>query len=341
MKKIIITIISSIFFLTATTIFIVGFGTVEVKNNQQKPIDLKNINKDIYVKVYRSKKDVVEKILIEEYVAGVVSAEMPAEFPIEALKAQAITARTYVIAHMEEFGGKSNPSAKGGNVTDTIENQVYYEREERVKSWQSKKAEEYWNKIIRAVKETELQIITYQGALVMNPYYFSTSGGKTENSVDVFNFDEPYLKSVKSPGEEESRKFKGEFKIVSKEFANKINGSYSGSIKSDISIINQILIIKRATGGGVIEIKIGKTTMSGVNFRQLFNLNSSNFTIKNQGDLIVISTMGYGHGVGMSQWGAKAMADKNSSYIDIIKHYYSGVSIERIDLGNKQMVKLS
>lgn len=353
MRKVIIAIVSTILFLTLTTFLIAGKSSVknekninnsnvEINNNTNTTeINLDKIDsKGIIVKLFRSKENKVVEISLEDYVLGVVSAEMPAEFPVEALKAQAVAARTYVCAHMELFGGVSSQAANGGNVIDTTLNQVYYSKEERDAGWPEKKRSEYWNKITSAVKDTEGQVLTYNGALVMRPYFFSTSSGKTENGADVFDTSEPYLKSVSSSGEESSPKFKSDVTISNSEFISKINSAYSAALSQGSNLKNNINITSRGEGGSVKEIKVGKVTMTGANFRKILNLNSADFDITYLVSSLIITTKGYGHGVGMSQFGAKAMAQSGNDYLNILQHYYSGVNIEKMDISNKKMIKI-
>lgn len=356
-RKALIVIFSTVLFLTMTTLLLIGNGDIQVQKNKDNIKDNMNESeeknsdnlgdklnkideKGIMVKLYRSKENKVIELSLEEYVLGVVSAEMPAEFPIEALKAQAVASRTYVCAHMEEFGGTSSTSANGGNVVDTIANQVYYNKDERNQGWPEKKRSEYWNKITSAVKDTEGQILTYNGDLVMSPYFFSTSSGKTENGDDVFQTAAPYLKSVSSSGEEGSPKFKNNVIISNNEFINKINSAYAGALSSDSILEKDINIISRGEGGGVKEIKIGNVTMSGVNFRKILKLNSSDFQITYTTKSLIITTKGYGHGVGMSQFGAKAMAQNGIDYLTILQHYYTGVNIEKLDIVNKKIIRI-
>jgi len=221
-KKILLVLTSLVMFILMTSIIIPKKKWMEstLDNNVEKvqafnevgseekkqDFDISNYNGEFKIKLFRSKENRIEEMGLEDYVTGVVCGEMPAEFPSEALKAQAIAARTYALAHVEAFGGVSNPGANGANLIDTVANQVYYSKDERMESWTQRKREEYWNKITNAVKETEGQVLIYDGKLVQKPYFFSTSSGKTEEAIDVFKEDAPYLKSVDSLGEEDSPK---------------------------------------------------------------------------------------------------------------------------------------
>ncbi len=282
------------------------------------------------IKVYITKKNKVEKMSLEEYVVGVVASEVPAEFSSEALKAQAVAARTFGLAHMESFGGHKYKSNTGADVCDTTQCQVFMNKEDRFKTWEPNKREEYWNKITNAVQETSGEFMVYNNKLVMEPYYFAVSSGRTEDSVDVFSDSLPYLKSVGSSGEEKAPKYKSSIKVSCSEFINKINSKYAASGLLLDSIKSQIEIKSRSKGGSVKEIKIGKLTLSGNEFRSIMGLNSANFSVNFSDKNVEIDCNGYGHGVGMSQWGANAMAKSGNNYKEILKHYYSGIEINKI-----------
>lgn len=282
------------------------------------------------IKVYITKENKICDMCLEEYVRGVVSAEMPADFELEALKAQAVAARTYAVVHMKQYGGTPYSKANGADVTDTVECQVYMNKEDRLNSWPEKMKGEYWNKVTQAVEETQGEIIEYNGSPITEPYYFSTSSGKTEDSEDVFSAAEPYLKSVLSPGEEIAEKYKTIKKIKYKDIITILKSKYSNIGVTADKLNGSVKILSRTAGGSVKEIKIGNITVSGVQFRSLFNLNSANFDIGYKSDYMVITCKGYGHGVGMSQWGANVMAKGGKKFDQILEHYYSGVSIKKI-----------
>lgn len=288
-------------------------------------------NVEVKLKVYLAKENKVVDMYLEEYVIGVVAAEMPVEFGSEALKAQAVAARTFALAHMEEYGGKKYKSNTGANVSDTVECQVFINRNDRLKSWPANKGEEYWNKVTEAVRSTSGEVLMYNGKIIDEPLFFAVSGGKTENGIDVFKDNKPYLKSVYSPGEERAPKFKSALKISYLEFIRKLNREYSGAGVNLSNIRNQIEIKSRNETGSVKEIKVGKLTISGVKFRSIMGLNSTNFSVRFNLNNVEIDCVGYGHGVGMSQWGADAMAKKGKNYKEILEHYYSGIEIEKIN----------
>ncbi|WP_127837043.1 stage II sporulation protein D [Clostridium prolinivorans] len=338
-KKLFISISIVITFIIILSISVVGIGNNnssidKLKNYELKNDDiiLKNNNKEYKVKVYITKENKIVEMDLEEYVRGVVSAEMPAEFNIEALKAQAVAARTYALAHMEEFGGSSCSNGKGADLCDTVHCQAYLSKEERFNGWKKSSAAEYWSKITKAVSDTAGEVLTYDGKLVMRPFYFAISSGRTENAVDVFSGDSPYLKSVDSSLDKKLKNYESSTEYTYSKLANIINSKYPNAKVSKNKLKNQISILERTEGGGSVKkIKIGDITITGSDFRSMLDLKSSNFQIAFNSKVINITCKGYGHGVGMSQWGADAMADTGSNYKEILTHYYKGVNINKID----------
>ena len=280
------------------------------------------------VKLYHKEEDSVEELDLEEYIMGVVASEVPASFNEEALKAQAIAARTFYMSK------RNNPDKdsknKGAEICDTTNCQVYMSKEERMAKWSSSEAESNWNKIQKAVLDTKGQVLTYEDSVLEYPQFFATSSGKTEDAKDVFSIDVPYLKSEESKGEEIAPKYKTTLEIPINEFVNKINTKYTTANVKKSNLASLIKIESYTESGSVKEIKIGNETIKGTEFRELFNLNSTNFKFDFEKDIVKINCTGYGHGVGMSQWGANVMAKNGSTYDEILKHYYSGVEIQEI-----------
>lgn len=272
------------------------------------------------VTVFDCKLNTIVDMSESEYITGVVSAEMPAQFHSEALKAQAVAARTY----LRQKGNCSNhPEAY--ICTDSAHCQAYKSRDEMQKQWGSD-FEKYHTKITRAVKDTGSEIIVYDGEPI-SAVFHSTSSGKTENSSDVWGGDKPYLKSVESSEDEFSPKFSSSVTISLNEFKEKIK-----SANSDVDFDKELISDIRLTEGGAVEnIKIGSVDFKGVQIRSLFSLASANFDIDIVGQDVVFDVRGYGHGVGMSQYGANFLAEKGKNYKEILKKYYTGVDIVKSD----------
>ncbi|HAG42171.1 MAG TPA: stage II sporulation protein D [Clostridium sp.] len=329
-------------FLLLSTYFILGgnkeetTNPFEIKEQEVKMKDGKtgkgttatyNINVPV-VKIYLSKENRVVELPLEEYVKGVISSEMPINFEIEALKAQAVAARTYTIAHTKVLGGGCS-KGNGADLCDTIHCQVYMNKEKRMELW-GDSAKENWEKVEEIVKATEGQVITYNNELARGAYYFSTSSGRTENSEDVFVNALPYLRSVESEGEEQAPRYKSTVKVPYEQLVDKVNNEYNANMAVS-NIKSQIKILGRTEGGSVKEIKLGDAVIAGTKFRTLYNLNSANFNLNFLDSELEISCNGFGHGVGMSQWGANAMAKDGKSYKQILSHYYKGIEVTKIN----------
>jgi stage II sporulation protein D len=276
----------------------------------------KNGGPAVEVAVYRSKEKKIEHIPLEQYVIGVVAAEMPAEFELEALKAQALTARTYIVKQMINDQPISMP--KGANVTDTIMHQVYYSDEELKRLWGTDYS---WKikKITEAVQSTRGQILTYNNVPI-EASFFSTSNGFTENSEAYWENAFPYLKSVASPWDKESPKFYDRKVMSVAEFEKKLGVT----LPKDGSVG---VVLSRTPGKRVETVEINGKKLKGREVREKLDLKSTDFTWMRKGDEIVITTKGYGHGVGMSQYGANGMAQEGKTYDQIVKYYYQGVNI--------------
>lgn len=285
------------------------------------------------VSVYLTKEQRIVELSLEEYVKGVVAAEMPANFHIEALKAQALCARTYIMERImkKDFKDMSRwgEAAKKAVVTDGIVHQVYLANDDLHEKWGSLYTQKM-NRIQSAVNGTQGQIITYQG----NPIYaafFSTSNGRTENSEDYFNERYPYLRSVSSYWDKKSPQYMKEKVLPIPQVIREVERKTGTNIATVTSTGTPLLkILKRTQGNRVERIRIGDRTFSGRTIRIALNLPSSDFTIRTTKNTIRFISRGYGHGVGMSQWGANLMAESGKSANEIISHYYQGVELEPV-----------
>lgn len=278
------------------------------------------------VSVYRQSEGMVVELDLEAYVAGVVAGEMPSSFEMEALKAQAVAARTYGMSKVIRGAEKGNPSDHfKAPLCDTTHCQVYRSEEELLELKGSAWMDEGWQRIKQAVKSTEGKVMHYGGAIVEQPLFHSTSGGKTENSEDVFVSALPYLRSVDSPYEGEAPYLNESISVSMTTFKKKITDKYGAKNVYP----ENVKILKRSEGGRVKEIQAGDIVLSGRDIRELFDLRSADFTLSFDGnESVIFTTHGYGHGVGMSQWGANGMAKAGYTYIEILQHYYVGVTVE-------------
>lgn len=296
-------------------------------------VPIKRIEGDILnksIKIYNQDLDEVIEIDIDEYVKGVVAAEMPAAFHIEALKAQAVAARTYVISRNIRYAN-GHPDHPQAPICSSIHCQAYLSFQQLGEIHGEAWIEEYWPKIVEAVESTRNLGIFY-GEEIIEPLYHSTSGGRTEDSKDVFASELPYLKSVSSPYETDAPKYSSKVTLTIVEFIDKIKSKYPHVDINSENIEKKIKLIDKTTTGRVKKIAIGENILDGSDLRELFALNSTNFTIylDKKLNIIEIDTLGYGHGVGMSQWGANGMGKQGSNFEEILKHYYTDVEIRQL-----------
>ena len=190
----------------------------------------------------------------------------------------------------------------------------------------------YFDKLSGAVSATRGVILTYNSKPI-EALFHSSSGGMTEDAANVFGGDAPYLKSVSSPGEEGFSRYSATVSFTRKQFANAVNAAIKGADISKNKLEEQVKILLKSESGRVTKLQLGGKTVTGRELRRALGLNSTAFTIEISPERVVVSTRGYGHGVGMSQYGAEAMAQRGADYKEILLHYYTGAEIETIDLG--------
>ena len=294
-KKLIYTLVILIP-ITIISFFIKGTNFIMQKNKQS-------------VDKYQINVETTDKLLtidIEEYIIGVVAGEMPALFQEEALKAQAVASRTYLMNHLQTYD----------SITNTTDDQVYLTKEEMKDKW-GEDYDKYYAKIKKAVIETKNLIMYYQNKPI-KAYYFSTSNGYTASSISVFNEQKEYLNSVESPFDKDNSHT---IEISKQDFCNKLNIQCN-----NISIANII----KDNSNRVSNITINNQEYKGTQIRKLLSLRSTDFTINIKDTTIEITTKGYGHGVGMSQYGANNMAKLGYTYQEILKYYYQDIKIDSI-----------
>lgn len=260
---------------------------------------------------------------LEAYLVGVVAAEMPASFEPEALKAQAVAARTYACRRLDDPCQSGEPPADICTRSGCCQ---AYRSDEACRDGWGKNYAENAKKIAAAVSATAGEAIYYDGALI-EALYHSSAGGVTEDAQHVFAAAQPYLVSVPSPGEEVSAQYEKRLRLSAKSFASAVNEEWGRARLKASRLKKQVRVLSRYPSGRVETLQLGDVTVSGRELRKLLGLNSANFTLSFSGDEVCIDTLGYGHGVGMSQYGANAMAQAGRSYREILTHYYPGVEI--------------
>ncbi len=266
------------------------------------------------IRVKDEKTNKIIKLPFEEYIKGVVAGEMPADFEIEALKAQAVASRSYALYQMTATKNKEY------DVLNTTANQVYLTDEQLKQNWKNDYNQKI-NKIKKAVAETSGEYLTYKG-MIVNAMFFSTSTGKTENSEEVFVSALPYLRSVDSKWDEQSPAYTDTYTFTLKDFYTKLNIPYNDKLTIEVT--------QKTSTGRIKKLKINNVELNGRDVATKLSLRSNYFEIIQNKDKVTINTKGFGHGVGMSQYGANGMAKEGYKYNQILKHYYQNTEIKKI-----------
>ena len=277
------------------------------------------------IKLLHADTGTVEDVFIDDYLCNVVSAEMPADYELEALKAQAIVAITYTIFKVRNKKHENADICDNSNCC-----QAWISKEDRLARWEESLRESNWKKIQEAVSSTRGKIITYQNEPI-NAFFHSNSGGKTEVPVNVWGgTGYPYLQTVETSGEETYSQYSSEVVLSQQELLDKLKTKYS-DIAIDFKNTEDIKILEYTDGDRVKTVKFGNHNLSGVEVRTLLGLRSANFSITQENGNIKFSVKGYGHGVGMSQTGADSLAKQGSTADDIIHHFYTDVEIKEVN----------
>ena len=280
-------------------------NSIVIENKEEKQ---ENIDNSIYVKIKRNNE--IISIELEEYVIGVVGAEMPAAFETEALKAQAVIARTYALKAL----------SSGKVLTDNNSTQNYKNNDELREMWKSN-YNNYFNKIKNAVSETKGQYLSYNGEYI-EAVYHSTSNGMTEDASNVWGNFFPYLVSVSSEYDNINPSFMMEKEITYEQISSKLG--------MEVNQNTEFNIIEKTQSGRVKKIEINNKVYNGTDFRNILGLRSTDFDIIKNEKSITFVTRGYGHGVGLSQYGANGMAKNGYNYIQILNNYYPGTILNHL-----------
>jgi len=318
---------------TIPFIFTIEFKLTDDNENKKTENEEASVESSVYdygeyqkIRVQNAVDGSIMELNLDEYLLGVVSAEMPANYNVEALKAQAVVARTYTLYTITH-----NQSKHGDGIicTDSSCCQAWMSKEDRMNKWEEDKRDEYWNKVEEAVFSTSGEVIEYNGE-VIDAFFHANSGGKTEIPANVWGgTDFPYLQTIETSGEEEYSQYSSEASISKKEFEDKIRAKYS-DFAIDWNSTEAITISEYTDSGRVKFVKIGNKTLSGVEVRAIFGLKSAKFSYTIDTDCVKFSVVGYGHGVGLSQTGADSMAKNGANYKEIILHFYSNVEIIKL-----------
>ncbi len=252
--------------------------------------------------------DRTELVGFEDYIAGVLLAEMPLDFELEALKAQAVAIRTYTLRNLGRKHQNADICTEASCCQAYINVRDYAGDTENLQKLES------------AVLDTADCVLTYQGNLI-EATYFSCSGGKTEDAVAVWGTSVPYLMSVDSPGEENCKHYEKSITLAKSEFLKKMG------LRHDLNLDTSVIKTTYTNGGGVAKISIAENAFTGTQVRNLLNLSSTSFHFQVVDDTVIVTTRGNGHRVGMSQYGAEAMAVSGNTFEEILMHYYPGTQL--------------
>ena len=293
----------------------VGTSSIKEKENTESE-DFEPLNE---IKLYLKDEDKIEGIDSEEYILGVVAAEMQADYDIEAIKAQALASYTFAyFRHMQN----SEQGNEYDITNDTANDQGYLDSVGRQAKWGDKYAE-YEKKVKSAINSVKNRLIVYNGEPILAAYH-AISCGNTERATNVWNTDYPYLQSENSIGDLLSPDFLSEVKLTTENFTAKLR-ELGCEVTGEPS--KYISKITKSDAGYVTNIALGGKKFTGDKIRETFSLRSASFDLIFKEDTFIFTVSGYGHGVGMSQFGANYMAEQGSTYEDIISAYYRGVKI--------------
>lgn len=286
--------------------------------------DYKKNDETENISVYIKSEDKVCDMEVEQYIKEVTAAEMPAEFELEALKAQAVAARTYLTNRVRVYKKNQPPEEHKGALicTDSTHCKAWISEEKKKEQW-GNDFKKNWEKISEAVDSTKNLIITYNSQPI-SAVFHSTSSGTTENAKDVWGGDVGYLVSVKSEGDLKSPKFNSEAEFSLEDF-KKIAQENIKDVNWENGLVSNIV---RSDAGGIKTLSVGGVDVKGSDFRFMYGLRSTNIEIEFLENSIKMYVKGYGHGVGMSQYGANYLAQEGKNFEEILKTYYSGVEIE-------------
>ena len=312
MKKL---IISTVVLIGIPFFIVIMFNKVE-KEYKEKIINLDYVS-NIIIRVNRVSKNRIDEVKLEDYVVGAVAGEMPVSFADEALKAQAVACRSYALKKMEDNKNSSY------DVVDTTSNQVYLDMDDLKDNWKDNYAR-YLNKIRNVVNATSMEYLEYNGK-VANTMFFSTSNGYTEDSQVVFSEKVPYLKSVESEWDSDvNSNFNYSTTMRLTYFYKSLGLDYKGKLS--------VVILERSSSNRIVKIKINGVLFKGTDIYNKLKIRSTDFSLVQDKDNVIIKTRGYGHGVGMSQYGAYGMAIRGYNYKEILNHYYKGTKLKKIEI---------
>lgn len=330
MRRLLLVYIGAIIIIFTLPVMLTSIGKL-LGNHKTSPNEANSIIPK-QIKVFFANEGVTKEVDFEEYLKGVLPAEVPALFNSEALKAQAVAARTYAYYKYLKF--TNDPTLAPAEHKDAIvctnpaHCNAYYTKDQLLEKHGQSWMDLYWNKICSAVDDTRGEVMVYNDQPILAVFHSASAGGFTEACKDVWGSDLPYLVSVKSSGEDKKDGYISTVVVSQTEFVKTIQEKFSDA-KFDKNKNKWIGKIINTDGHSISTIEIGGVQIKGVQVREMFKLKSAHFEIKLDGDNVVFTTEGSGHGVGMSQYGANAMATNGAKYPEILKAYYTGAELKK------------
>ena len=325
MRKIIIFILAIIIVTFVIPVIFTNQRQIETMSRQEEKIEEAEYEYSKYgtIKLLHNLTGEVEELDLDNYLLGVVSAEMPVGYDIEALKAQAVVARTYTIYTTIHNKNKHENADICDNSSCC---QAWISKEDRLNKWEEDKREENWRKIEEAVSSTKGKIVTYNGEPI-NAFFHSNSGGTTEIPINVWGGSNyPYLQVIATSGEDNYSQYQSVVELTKEEVLSRLKEKHEDA-EIDWKTEEPIKILEYTESGRVRTVKVGNVNLSGVEARSIFGLKSANFETKIEGEKVIFSVKGYGHGVGLSQTGSDSLAKQGKNYEEIIKHFYKDIEI--------------
>jgi len=336
MKKLLAIVFCMMLFIYTLPLLTVGLSPVEAESSMdgtetkasevdELPEPASGWDKEQSVTVYIDGE--VRTFDLRTYLIGVMAAEMPASFPEEALKAQAVAARTYTLYKQELYAAEGTPESHHGAqlCSDPNHCKAWCDIATQAVALWGDSTDFYQEKLEAAVDGTDGLILVYDDHPIAAVFH-SASVGRTESAVDVWGTDVSYLVSVESPGGEDSPKYEGEVRMLQKDFAAAmLKLEPDADFSTDASY--WFRDSNRSEAGGVIDVLVGGVRVKGTVVRQVAGLNSTDFRVRAEGNDLIFTTLGSGHGVGLSQYGARAMARDGANYPEILLHYYTGAQL--------------
>ncbi len=317
MKKILIKTV-----IVSLLVLVLPFLLTLLFSHEESDASLETMDFTIYYEVNNTE----EKLSFDEYLIGVVAANMSAGYHIEALKAQAVIARTYALYNIALLT-KEDP---GKDSFSTSELGLSYISLEKLKDlWGNENYNAYFSKLENAVHGTKDEVILYEDDLIL-PVFFDTGSGYTRNAEEAWGISIPYLVSVSSKQDVTSTNYLSIDEFEVPQLISLLEKYYQDLTLSEASFFQDIKVTDRDSAGYVTKINLGSLSVSGEEFAKVLGLASNHFYIEEYESKARIICNGSGHGIGLSQYGANAMAEESSSYSDILGYYYSGTKIKNL-----------